>query len=168
MPGSQSIMIPLAWHLPLLAPTWWGPTGTTDRQRLTTCRSNSSSSSLSSSRVSYSSCSRSNRSSTTSNSSSCSISNNRWLKEPQRDAAYAHGWDLACEHIYRCSRATRGMNEPLSDGAVAEDQEGTSLRDSETACAKMLSLSSTNLISPDLFITFIQGLHGPLCCQIFL
>lgn len=76
MPGSRSTMIPPVWRLPLLALTLWGLMGMTDR--LTSCRSNSSSSSSrSSNRVNYNSCSRSNRSSTTSNSSSCSISNNR-------------------------------------------------------------------------------------------
>lgn len=78
MPGSRSTMIPLVWRLPLLAPTLWGLMGMMGRQQRTSCRSNSSSSSLiSSSRINYNSCSRSNRSSTTSNSSSCSISNNR-------------------------------------------------------------------------------------------
>lgn len=78
--GSPSTTIPPLWRLPLLAPTLWVRRATMGRPQLTSCLSNSSSSSLSS-RVNYNSCSRSNSFSTTTNSSFCSISNSRWLIE---------------------------------------------------------------------------------------
>lgn len=111
-PGSRLTPIPPWWRLPLLAPTLWGQKGLTDRRRLTSCHSNSSSSSSRfSSRVNYNSCSRSSRSSTTSNSSSCSISNNRWSLTFECDSLtpvrykMTWSWHLVCKHVYCGSKS---------------------------------------------------------------